>query len=135
MAGAAAATLKPLSSSGVGTHGYVSQGLATLQPIQASLAGAHGVVGSASGTLPALTAAAVGEFGAPEPREGVGTATLLALTALGAGEHDSGVADVGAGGIPYRAPPARGISRGHDDDRDMLEMLPLVIGVIQHAGR
>ncbi len=133
--GAAAATLQALSSSESGTHGYVCDGLATLQPIQASLAGVHGVVGAASGTLPALTAAAVGEFGAPEPRDGVGSATLPALTARGVGEHDSGVADVGAGGIPYRAPSARGISRGHDDDRDLLEMLPIVIGVIQHAGR
>lgn len=133
--GAAAATLQALSSSESGTHGYVCDGLATLQPIQASLAGVHGVVGAVSGTLRAISAAAAGDFTFVGSIEGVGAATLHALTARGVGEHDPGTTDVGGYARPFPARPGQGISRGIADDRDMLEMLPIVIGVMNHAGR
>lgn len=134
-AGTASATLRPLSAAASGTHGYVCSVLATLRPISVSGAGTHGVVGSASASLPAFSASAAGEFGAPDPREGVGVATLRALTARAVGEHDGASTYAGAGGVPFPRMPRQGISRGVDDDRDLLEMLPIVIGVIQHAGR
>lgn len=131
----AAATLRALSASGVGTHGYTCSGLATLRPISAAGAGVRGVVGSASATIGPLGAVAAGEFTFTGAHEGIGIATLRMLTALATGEHDSGQIVVGAGGVPFRSPPAHGISRGVADDRDLLEMLPIVIGVLHHAGR
>lgn len=133
--GAAAATLPALSASGVGTHGYSCAGLATLRPISVTASGVHGVTGAVSATLRAIGAAAAGDFTFVGSIEGVGIATLHALTARGVGEHDPGTTDVGGYAHPFPARPGQGISRGVADDRDLLEMLPIVIGVLHHAGR
>lgn len=133
--GVAAATLRALTASGVGTHGYVCAGLATLRPISVTASGVHGVTGAVSATLRAIGAAAAGDFTFVGSIEGVGIATLHALTARGVGEHDPGTTDVGGYAHPFPARPGQGISRGVADDRDLLEMLPIVIGVLHHAGR
>lgn len=133
--GAAAATLRALSASGVGTHGYACAGLATLRPISVTASGVHGVTGAVSATLRAISATAAGDFTFVGSIEGVGVATLRALTARGVGEHDLGTIDVGGYAHPFPGRPGQGISRGIADDRDLLEMLPIVIGVMNHAGR
>lgn len=133
--GTATATLRALSASGVGTHGYACAGLATLRPISVTASGVHGVTGAVSATLRAITAAAAGDFTFVGSIEGDGVATLRALTARGVGEHDPGTIDVGGIARPFPARPGQGISRGIADDRDLLEMLPIVIGVMNHAGR
>ena len=133
--GAAAATLPALSASGVGTHGYACAGLATLRPISVTASGVHGVTGAVSATLRAISAAAAGDFTFVGSIEGVGIATLHALTARGVGEHDPGTTDVGGFARPFPGRPGQGISRAIADDRDLLEMLPIVIGVMNHAGR
>lgn len=133
--GTATATLRALSASGVGTHGYACAGLATLRPISVTASGVHGVTGAVSATLRAITAAAAGDFTFVGSIEGDGVATLHALTARGVGEHDPGTTDVGGYAHPFPARPGQGISRGVADDRDLLEMLPIVIGVLHHAGR
>lgn len=133
--GVAAATLPALSASGVGTHGYACAGLATLRPISVTASGVHGVTGAVSATLRAINAAAAGDFTFVGSIEGVGIATLHALTARGVGEHDPGTTDVGGFARPFPGRPGQGISRGIADDRDLLEMLPIVIGVMNHAGR
>lgn len=133
--GAAAATLRALSASGVGTHGYACAGLATLRPINVTASGDHGITGAVSATLRAISAAAAGDFTFVGDVEGIGAATLRALTARGAGEHDPGTTDAGGYARPFPAPPWQGISRATADDRDLLELLPIVIGVMNHAGR
>lgn len=133
--GSGSASLQKLSATGTGIVGEVGAGLATLHPISASAAGARGVTGIGTATLHPLGASAAGEFTFVGVPEGAAVATLRALTARGVGEHDPGVTDVGGIARPFPARPGQGISRGIADDRDLLEMLPIVIGVMNHAGR